>query len=222
MAERQPELVDRIAAAGHEVASHGYAHQRVTDQSPAQFREDIRRARKILEDITGRSVRGYRAPSFSINGKTPWALEILAEEGYAYSSSIYPIRHDHYGMPDAPRFPFQPLQGHALLEIPVTTFVVGGRNLPCGGGGYFRLLPSSVCHWGLRRVNEKERKPAVFYFHPWEIDPSQPRIGGASWRARFRHYTNLNRMQGKLQKTLSQFSWDRMDRVFGLGVDGGR
>lgn len=222
VAERQPEVVKTISAAGHEIASHGYAHQRVSGQTPVQFRADIGRARKLLEDIAGVPVRGYRAPSFSINASTPWALEILAEEGYAYSSSIYPIRHDHYGMPNAPRFPFRPLREYALLEIPITTFVLGGLNLPCGGGGYFRLLPSHVSHWGLRRVNEKERKPAVFYFHPWEIDPHQPRIGGVSWRARFRHYTNLNHMQRKLRRTLSQFSWDRMDRVFGLGVDGGR
>ena len=222
VAERQPEIVKRIAAAGHEIASHGYAHQRVHDLSPAQFRADVDRARKLLEDITGLSVRGYRAPSFSINGSTPWAFEILAEEEYAYSSSIYPIRHDHYGMPEAPRFPFRPLRERPFLEIPITTFVLGGLNLPCGGGGYFRLLPSEVCHWGLRRVNEKERKPAVFYFHPWELDPDQPRIDGTAAKARFRHYTNLKHMRKKLERTLSRFPWNRMDHVFGLGGDSGR
>ena len=222
VAERQPEIVKRIAAAGHEIASHGYGHQRVNFRSPDQFRTDVGRARKLLEDISGLSVRGYRAPSFSINGDTPWAFEILAEEGYAYSSSIYPIRHDLYGMPEAPRFPFRPLHGHALMEIPITTFVLGGLNLPCGGGGYFRLLPRNVCHWGIQRVNERERKPAVFYFHPWEIDPDQPRIDGASAKARFRHYSNLKHMRRKLEKTLSRFSWDRMDRVFGVGADGER
>jgi polysaccharide deacetylase family protein (PEP-CTERM system associated) len=222
VAERQPELVKRMAAAGHEIASHGYAHKRVHHQSPVQFRSDVGRARKLLEDITGISVRGYRAPSFSINGNTPWAFEILAEEGYAYSSSIYPIRHDHYGMPEAPRFPFRPLRDSALMEIPITTFALGGINLPCGGGGYFRLLPSNFCHWGLQRVNEKERKPGVFYFHPWEIDPDQPRIDGASVKARLRHYTNLKHMRKKLEKTLSRFSWDRVDHVFGLGGNGER
>lgn len=222
VAERQPEIVKRIAAAGHEIASHGYAHQRVHDLSPARFRADVDRARKVLEDIAGLSVRGYRAPSFSINGSTPWAFEILAEEEYAYSSSIYPIRHDHYGMPEAPRFPFRPLRERPFLEVPITTFVLGGLNLPCGGGGYFRLLPSEVCHWGLRRVNKKERKPAVFYFHPWELDPDQPRIDGAAAKARFRHYTNLKHMRKKLERTLSRFPWNRMDHVFGLGGDSGR
>lgn len=217
VAERHPELVRRIAAAGHEVASHGYAHKRVTQQSPAEFREDVTRARALLEDVTGRPVYGYRAPSYSIGPKTLWALEVLHAAGYRYSSSIFPIRHDLYGMPAAPRFPFHPRTG-GILEIPVTTVSIAGRKLPCGGGGYFRLLPYALFRWALNRVNTVDRRAGVFYFHPWEIDPGQPRIAGAGLKTRFRHYVNLDRMEAKIIRLLGDFRWDRMDRVFLSGA----
>jgi polysaccharide deacetylase family protein (PEP-CTERM system associated) len=215
VAERYPELVREIIAAGHEVGSHGCAHDRVTALTPKAFREDVRRSRKLLEDIGGALVTGYRAPSFSVNGQTFWALAILAEEGYKYSSSVYPVHHDHYGMPEAPRFPFQPLDG--FVEFPVTTVRLFGRNLPCGGGGYFRLLPYRYSRWALRQTNAKDGQPCMFYIHPWELDPGQPRVSGVSARSRFRHYTNLGRMAGKLRAVVQDFAWDRADRVLGLG-----
>ncbi|HET6724907.1 MAG TPA: XrtA system polysaccharide deacetylase [Gammaproteobacteria bacterium] len=212
VAERHPALVRRIAAEGHEVASHGYAHRRVTQQSPREFRDDVVRAKSILEDIVGEAVDGYRAPSYSIGAGTLWALDVLESSGYRYSSSVFPIRHDLYGMPEAPRFPFIPTTG-GLLEIPVTTVRLGGRTLPCGGGGYFRLMPYESFRWALRRVNRDDRAAGVFYFHPWEIDPAQPRVR-ARLKSRFRHYVNLRRMEGKVARLLNDFSWDRMDRVF--------
>ncbi|MFZ5506016.1 MAG: XrtA system polysaccharide deacetylase, partial [Pseudomonadota bacterium] len=172
IAERHPDMVRRIAAAGHEIASHGTAHLRATEQSPAEFLDDITRAKKVLEDITGVEVRGYRAPSFSIGHTNPWALDCVAQAGYRYSSSIYPVKHDHYGMPDAPRFPFASRDG--LMEVPVTTVRMGSRNLPAGGGGYFRLLPYATSRWLLSQVNKRDGKPAMFYCHPWEIDADQP------------------------------------------------
>ena len=214
VARRRPQLLRRAAAAGHEIASHGFAHQRVTDLSPEQFRRDLRDARAALEDVTGEPVRGYRAPSYSIGAGNLWALEILEEEGYVYSSSIYPIRHDHYGMPEAARTPFRPTDAGRLLEVPISTVEVAGRRLPCGGGGYFRLYPYAFSRWALRRLNEAERRPAVFYFHPWEIDPGQPRMSGLPARTRFRHYLNLERMEARLDRLLGDFAWDRMDRVF--------
>lgn len=220
VAERYPQLVRDIAAAGHEVASHGCDHDRVHALTPDAFREDIRRSRKLLEDAGGARVQGYRAPSFSVNGQTFWALEILAEEGYSYSSSVYPVQHDHYGMPEAPRFPFQPRDG--FIEFPVTTVRLFGRNLPCGGGGYFRLLPYRYSRWAMRQINSKDGQPCMFYIHPWEIDPEQPRVIGISARSRFRHYTNLGRMAGKLRAVLEDFAWDRADRVLGLGSGDGR
>jgi len=214
IARRYPALVHRIVAAGHELASHGYAHGRANEQSRAEFSEDVRSAKQLLEDIAGVRVNGYRAPSFSIGTVNLWALDCLAEAGYVYSSSIYPIRHDHYGMPDAPRFPHRPASTSTLLEIPVTTVRIGSHNLPAGGGGYFRLLPYSVSRACLRRVNRKDGKPCVFYFHPWEIDPEQPRQLGISVRTRFRHYTNLSRMRPRIERLMRDFHWDRMDRIF--------
>lgn len=214
IAERYPGVVRRIVEGGHELASHGYGHLRASDQSPDEFRDDILRAKGILEDIGGVPVRGYRAPSFSIGTRNLWALDLLREAGYVYSSSIYPIRHDHYGMPEAPRFPFQPRGQDGLLELPATTAVVFGRNLPASGGGYFRLLPYPVSRWLIKRVNHDDRQPCIFYFHPWEIDPDQPRQDGVALKTRFRHYVNLARMEGKIRALLRDFQWDRMDRVF--------
>jgi len=220
IAERHPEMIRRIVAGGHEIASHGYQHVQVFDQSPDQFRTDVRRTRAMLQEISGTAVRGYRAASFSIDARTLWAFEILAEEGYEYSSSIYPIRHDLYGMPDAPRFAFRPDGAKGLIEVPVTTVRVFGHNMPCGGGGYFRLLPEVYSRWAMRRVNRNDRRPCIFYFHPWEIDPNQPRMPGLPLKSRFRHYTNLGRMEGRLHRVLRDFAWDRMDRVFlGDGVE---
>lgn len=214
IAERYPAMVQQIVANGHELASHGYAHHRVTEMNPAQFRDDIIRSKQLLEDIGGLPIAGYRAPSFSIGSHNLWALDCLEEAGYRYSSSIYPVRHDHYGMPDAPRFAFHPNPSGKLLELPVTTVRMFGRNLPSGGGGYFRLWPYAVSRWFLQRVNMVDRQPVIFYFHPWEIDPDQPRQSGLSLKSRFRHYTNLSRMAAKLRRVLSDFEWDRMDRIF--------
>lgn len=214
VAERHPDLIRRIADAGHEIASHGFSHKRVHEQSAEEFRADIRRTKSLLEDIGGGSVQGYRAASFSISDETRWAFEILAEEGYLYSSSLYPIRHDHYGSPDSPRFAHRPLENRTLIEIPVSTTVVFDRNFPCGGGGYFRLLPYEISRWAMRRVNRADGEPCIFYFHPWEIDTQQPRQTNAGRKARFRHYTNLHRMEGRLRRVLDDFDWDRMDRIF--------
>jgi len=213
VAERHKGMMERIVDAGHEVASHGYCHQRATDQTPTQFREDVRRTKAILEDVAGTAVSGYRAASFSFAETNPWTHEILADEGYEYSSSVYPVRHDHYGIPGAPRYPYRPLSDAALVEFPMSTVRVLDRNLPCSGGGYFRLLPYGLSRWALRRVNRADRQPAVFYFHPWEIDPGQPRTPGLGLKTRFRHYVNLDSMEQKLARLLADFAWDRMDRV---------
>lgn len=212
VAERYPQLVRRIVAGGHELASHGYGHQRASDLTPAAFRDDVARAKAILEDTGGVAVRGYRAPSFSIGEKNLWAFDTLAETGHAYSSSLYPIRHDHYGMPDAPRFAHRVAGG--LLEVPVTTVRLGGRNLPSSGGGYFRLLPYAASRWLIGRVNRDDRQAAVFYFHPWEIDAGQPRVPGIDAKTRFRHYVNIARMERKLASLLDDFRWGRMDHIF--------
>ena len=218
VAQRYPALIRRIADEGHEVASHGMAHHRVGDQTPAQFLEDISQTRKILEDTAGTQVRGYRAASFSIGADTLWAHETLAEAGYVYSSSVYPVRHDHYGMPDAPRFAYPATapaaDGRGLTEVPMTTVRMFDRNLPCSGGGFFRLLPYGYFRWAISKVNREENQPTIFYFHPWEIDPDQPRQTGISAKTRFRHYVNLHRMAPRLERLLGDFSWDRMDRVF--------
>lgn len=214
IAERYPHLVKRIVAAGHELASHGYDHLRASEQTPEEFLQDVRRAKSMLEDLSGQPVQGYRAPSFSIGYTNPWAFDVLLESGYRYSSSVYPVQHDHYGMPDAPRFPYEPRPG--LTEIPVTTTRVFGRNLPAGGGGYFRLAPYPVSRWALRRVNTIDQRPAIFYFHPWEIDPGQPRVPGTSLKTRFRHYVNLDKTEPRLDRLLRDFRWGRVDEVFGL------
>ena len=214
IAERYPAMLRRVADAGHEVASHGYAHLRASEQSAAQFADDVRRSKTILEQLTGLAVRGYRAPSFSIGAANLWAFDELQEAGYGYSSSIYPIRHDHYGRPDAPRFAWRPRGPHGVLELPVSTVRLRGRNLPAGGGGYFRLMPYALSRWLLRRINSRDGQAGIFYFHPWELDPGQPRPPGLDARTRFRHYLNLGRMEARLGRLTHDFSWDRMDRIF--------
>jgi polysaccharide deacetylase family protein (PEP-CTERM system associated) len=213
VAERFPALIRRIVADGHELASHGWDHTRVDAQDPETFRADIRRTRALLQDIGGVKVTGYRAATFSIGARNMWAFPVLRQEGYSYSSSINPIHHDLYGMPGAPRVPFRP-EADGVMEIPMTTVRLVGRNWPCSGGGYFRLLPTALYRAGLRRVNRHDQQPGIFYFHPWEIDAEQPRIANAGWKSRLRHYTNLSRMAGDLDDLLRDFAWDRMDRVY--------
>ena len=220
IAERHPELVRRVIAQGHELASHGWSHVRVVQQRPEEFRADVTRTRALLEDIGGVPVIGYRAASYSIGRDNLWALDVLHETGHRYSSSIYPIHHDLYGMPEAPRFPFRHGGDGGLLEIPVTTVEFGGRKFPCGGGGYFRLLPYGVFRWGLNRVNTRDRQSAVFYFHPWEIDPGQPRQQGIGLKTRIRHYLNLERMEARLARLLADFRWGRVDAVFLAPAEG--
>ncbi len=213
VASRHPNMIRRIADAGHELASHGYDHARVFTFTPREFAEDIRKARAIIEDCTGVAVTGYRAPSFSIDHRTPWAFEELAAQGYAYSSSVAPVVHDHYGWPAAPRFAFRPVTGSSLVELPVTTAMLGQRRVAAGGGGFFRVLPYGFSRWAIRQVNRVEGRPAMFYFHPWEVDPNQPRVGHAPLRSRFRHYTGLAKMAGKLRELVHEFRWGRMDHV---------
>lgn len=213
VAERYPALMRRIVQGGHEVASHGYDHARVFTFTAEEFRADLRKSRAILEDASGQAVTGYRAPSFSIDPRTPWAHPILAEEGYRYSSSVAPIRHDHYGWPDSPRFAWNPVAGSPLLELPVTTAKWGRRTLAAGGGGFFRLLPYGFSRWAIRQVNRDEQCPAIIYFHPWEIDPDQPRVAGAPLRSRVRHYSNLSVMAAKLRRLTHDFQWTRIDAL---------
>lgn len=213
VAERFPALMRRVAGAGHEIASHGYDHRRVFTMDAETFRADLRRTRRAIEDSCGVTPAGYRAPSFSIDQRTPWAHRVLADEGYAYSSSVAPIRHDHYGWREAPRFAFKPLADADLIELPVTTVELGRRRFAAGGGGFFRLLPLAFSSWAIGRVNRAEQRPAIFYFHPWEIDPDQPRVAGAPLRSRVRHYTNLSAMRAKLLTILRRYEWGRTDRV---------
>lgn len=214
IAKRYPDVVRAIFDAGHEIASHGMNHTRVTMQTPDDFKRDVKETKAILEDLTGAPVTGYRAASYSIVTQTLWAHDILHEAGHVYSSSIYPVHHDSYGIPGAPRAPFL-AKADGIMEIPISTVRLMGVNLPCGGGGYFRLLPYRWHHWAIRRVNSLEGRACVFYFHPWELDPEQPRVRDASLRARFRHYHNLDRFETRLTRLLSEFRWRRMDRTFG-------
>ncbi|MBF0454658.1 MAG: DUF3473 domain-containing protein [Magnetococcales bacterium] len=217
VAQRYPALVRRLVEGGHEVASHGMNHVRIFRQSPQQFREDCSASKKRLEDTTGVAVSGYRASTYSIVPETRWAWDILHEVGYRYSSSIYPIHHDLYGMPAAPRFAYFPRQhdkGRGILEIPITTLSLLNRRIPCGGGGYFRLFPLAFSRWAWERINHREGQPGVFYCHPWEFDPGQPRIANLPWKSRFRHYLHLEQTETRLRGMLSTFAWDRMDRVF--------
>ena len=211
IAERFPQLVRSIVKEGHELASHGFAHQRASEQSPEAFFADIQLAKVVLEDIAGIEVIGYRAPSFSIGPANAWAFECIERAGYRYSSSVYPVRHDHYGSPETLRFTHDVREG--LLEMPVATMRLFGRNWPAGGGGYFRLMPYAMSRWLLRRVNRIDQQPAIFYFHPWEIDAAQPRIPGIDVRTRFRHYLNLERMEQRLRQLLFDFEWGRVDEV---------
>ena len=213
VAEHFPAVVRRIADAGHEIASHGMYHERVFALRPEQFREDVVKAKGLLEDAGGVPVRGYRAPSWSIDARTPWAHAILQEAGYTYSSSVYPVSHDHYGVPNAPTAPYY-LRSTGMLEIPPSTVRLAGKNWPAAGGGFFRLLPLQVSLWLMRRVQSAQAIPTMFYFHPWELDPEQPRMPGAGRKARFRHYLNLEKMEPRLEVVLRTFKWDRMDRVF--------
>jgi polysaccharide deacetylase family protein (PEP-CTERM system associated) len=215
VAERLPGMVREIAAAGHEIASHGFNHTRVTQQEREAFRADVTNTKRLLEDIAAQEILGYRAATYSITEGNLWALDVLAETGHRYSSSIYPIKHDYYGIPSAPRFRFE-VGASRLTEIPITTVAMFGRNWPAGGGGFFRLFPYSLSRWALKHVNEVEGQSAVFYFHPWEIDPEQPRVDGVGWKTRFRHYFNLSRLETRVGNLLRDFRWNRLDKVFAL------
>ncbi|MBF0614562.1 MAG: DUF3473 domain-containing protein [Magnetococcales bacterium] len=216
VAQHHPDLVRAIVASGHELASHGMEHIRVTQQSPEEFLADARRSRDILEEVGGVAVRGYRASTYSIGKRNPWAFDVLNGAGYKYSSSVYPIRHDLYGWPEAPRGPFWPsgVAGQGIVEIPVATLPMGGRCFPCGGGGFFRLYPYWFSRWAWQRVQKLDEQPGPFYFHPWELDPDQPRVAGIGWKTRVRHYLNLRRMEGRLDMLLRDFCWERMERVY--------
>ena len=221
VAERYPQLTKTIAAQGHEIASHGYLHQRVALQDRKTYRDDIRRGKKILENQTGVPVLGYRAPSYSITRKTSWAFDELMEAGFKYDSSIFPMRHDFYGIPDWPRFAGYAIKNgeewlespvisegqQGIRELPITTLKLGQRNLPIAGGGYFRLLPYAVTSWGLNRINKLEQQPFVFYLHPWEFDPQQPRMSGASAKSKFRHYLNLGKTESRFRRLLNDFEF---------------
>lgn len=222
VAQQCPDLVKRIASEGHEIASHGYGHKRVYNQSQAEFRDDITRSKGLLEDLSGSAVIGYRAPSYSISPETFWAFDELYEAGYKYDSSIFPIAHDLYGVSDWPRFAM-PVAKHAdgswqscrnvvdgqpaLMELPITTLNFGGRNLPIAGGGYFRLLPYRATCWGLHRINQVDMQPFLFYLHPWEIDPQQPRMIGAGLKSRLRHYLNLDKTETRFKELLCDFEF---------------
>jgi len=212
VAQRYPQLIRRMVEQGHEIASHGWEHVRVVQQDWAAFEADVTRTKALLEDVSGQPVQGYRAASYSIGRDNLWALDVLEQTGHSYSSSIFPIRHDLYGMPEAPRFGFRP-NGGSFMEFPVTTVRLLGRNLPCGGGGWFRLFPYPVSRWALRRVNCHDGQAVVFYFHPWEVDPQQPRRHDLDRRTRFRHYLNLERMETRIGRLLRDFQWGRMDEV---------
>jgi len=211
VAERFPNIVKSIVAEGHELASHGTAHLRASDQTAEEFRQDVGDAKRLLEDLGGVAVNGYRAPSFSFTKQNEWVYDVLKEEGYVYSSSVYPVKHDHYGIPDAPRFRYT--AGADIIEYPLSTLKLGSRNLPISGGGYFRLYPYAFTRMAIERFNRVEKQPYIFYLHPWEIDPDQPRIPNISAKTRFRHYLNLNRVEKRLKAMLKDFSWTRMDRL---------
>lgn len=213
VADKYPAVVRRIVEGGHELASHGWDHIMVTRLTREEFGKDIQRAKQTLEDVTGAQVDGYRAPSYSFTSKNNWAHDVLAEQGYRYSSSVAPIKHDLYGIPDAPRFAHTYADG-AVIELPITTTRFLGRNIPCGGGGWFRLYPYALSSWAINRVRTDDGERSIFYFHPWEIDPQQPRVDGLSLRTRFRHYQNLTKMEPKIERLLKDFDWGTMAEVF--------
>lgn len=212
IAQRYPNLIRRIAEGGHEIASHGFGHDRIGAQSRQQFQADVQHTKTLLEDITSIRVRGYRAPSFSIGPKTQWAYDVLAETGHLYSSSVYPVRHDHYGWASAPRFAH--FVGGRIWELPPASIRLFGQNIPAGGGGYFRLYPYALSSWLIGRLNRLESQPALFYCHPWEIDAEQPTIKGLDYRTRFRHTVNLSRNERRLRQLLADYRWDRLDAVY--------
>ncbi len=213
IAERHPGMTKRISDNGHEIASHGYSHTRIINLDKNEFMEEIRKTNAILENLTGEKVIGYRAPSYSIVKENKWAHEVLEDNGFAYSSSIYPIKHDLYGIPDSPRFRYTVGTG-TFLEIPISTFRMLGKNIPCGGGGYFRFFPYSFSKFMIDRINNNEKESCIFYFHPWELDLDQPKTSGLNFKTRFRHYLNLEKMETRLRQLLKDFSWGRVDEVF--------
>ncbi len=213
VARHYPEVIRRIVESGHEIASHGMRHVRVWAQSPEEFRRDILEAKKRLEDAGGAAVRGYRAASWSLDDRAPWAHQVMAEAGYEYSSSIYPVSHDHYGAPSAPLAPFY-VKGAGILEIPASVARIVGRNWPAAGGGFFRLMPYSLSLWLLMKARHQPDRPAMFYFHPWELDPDQPRIQGITTKTRFRHYVNLRSVERRLARLLRELKWGRMDQIY--------
>jgi len=216
VAERDPVLIQEIVSRGHELASHGYDHTKVFDQSETEFLEDAGKTKKILEDISGSAVTGYRAAGFSMDKRTPFAHDVLAELGYLYSSSSHPIVHDHYGDPEAPQTKFHPIAGSDFIEAPVATTNWMGRRISCAGGGWFRAMPYPVTKNFLHRAEKEFGQSLIFYFHPWEIDKDQPRIEGVAWKRRLRHYINIDKMQGKLNKLMKDFQWSRVDHVLGI------
>jgi polysaccharide deacetylase family protein (PEP-CTERM system associated) len=218
VAERHPDLIRRIVGEGHEVASHGWDHDRVFTMTADVFRADLKRARIALEDASGQSVTGYRAPSFSIDQRTPWAHQVLAEEGYTYSSSVAPLVHDHYGWADAPKYAYRPVAGSDLIELPITLADVAGRKITTGGG-FFRLFPAAITDRAVVRANRDEHRPAVFYFHPWEVDPGQPRVAPAPIKSRLRHYSRLGAMAGKLRGLVKRHDWGRVDAVVAVEAE---
>lgn len=213
VASQFPDLVRRIVDAGHDLASHGWEHQRVTTMNKQEFALDLRKSKEILEDVSGTEVNGFRAPSYSFTKQNPWTHEVLLNEGYFYSSSIAPIRHDLYGIPGAPRFAHR-YENDKVLELPITTTRLFNKNYPCGGGGWFRLYPYKISKWAISRVNRKDQEAAIFYFHPWEIDPEQPAIENIDRRTKFRHYQNLVHMERKVTALLQDFSWRPIPEVF--------
>ncbi|GAA0369518.1 DUF3473 domain-containing protein [Bowmanella denitrificans] len=216
VAERYPQLIKEIHAQGHEIASHGYAHRRASEQSREEFKQDVVRSKQHLEDLLGEAVIGYRAPSFSIGYSNEWAFEVLVELGFVYSSSTYPVKHDLYGTPDWPRFAYN--RPENIIEIPIPTLKMFGRQVPIGGGGYFRLYPYGMTRHLVRKYLEKEKQPYSFYFHPWEIDADQPRLTQASAKSRFRHYVNLQHTEAKLERLLQDFNWSTMKDVYGVNA----
>lgn len=216
VAERCPDLIKDIAAQGHEIACHGYAHQRATQQDRETFTQDVARCKNFLEQLTGQKVVGYRAPSFSFDTTNEWAFDVLRELGFTYSSSTYPVKHDLYGVPDWPRFKHERPEG--ITEVPIPTTYLGKRSIPIGGGGYFRLYPYALSNKLIHRFIDTEQQPYSFYFHPWELDPDQPRMEGAPLKSRFRHYLNLHRMESRLSRLLTDFRWSTMKDAYQIGL----